>query len=272
MKIAGYEQDGQTMAGLVDAEGSVRALGPLEAFWNDPKAALERPGEAVGALSRLGERPAIPLSARVICIGLNYRKHAEETGMAIPTVPIVFARWANTLAVSGTPAPRVDDKFDYECELGAVIGKRMFRVTPEQAKAGIFGYAAFNDLSARDLQMQTPQWILGKNTDASGPITPIVTADAVGDPADGLRISTRVNGKTVQDSTTADMIFTVPELIAHLSQAMTLEPGDLIVTGTPSGVAMATGNYLQDGDTVEVEIERIGTVSTPIVAAPAPVF
>lgn len=272
MKIAGYTQNGHVMAGLVDGNGAVRPLGPLERFWADPQAALAQPGDAAGALSELGEQPAIPRGAKVICIGLNYRKHAEETGSPIPTVPIVFARWASTLTVSGTPAPRVDDKFDYECELGVVIGKRMFRVTPDQAAGGVFGYAAFNDLSARSFQMQTPQWIMGKNSDASGPITPIVTADEVGDPAGGLRISTRVNGKTVQDSTTADMIFTVPELIAHLSQVMTLEPGDLIVTGTPSGVAMATGNYLQDGDVVEVEIERIGVVSTPIVAAPAAVF
>jgi 2,4-diketo-3-deoxy-L-fuconate hydrolase len=185
---------------------------------------------------------------------------------------VVFGRWANTLCVDGTPAPAIDPKFDWECELGVVIGRRMFRVDKEQGLKGVFGYCAFNDLSARTFQLQTPQWTLGKNSAASGPMSEIVTSDVTGDPGLGLRICTRVNGETMQDSTTADMIFSVGELVAHLSQALILEPGDLIVTGTPSGVGMARGKFLKAGDVVEVEIEKIGVVRTPIIALPEPIF
>ncbi|MEH3098931.1 fumarylacetoacetate hydrolase family protein [Sphingomonas adhaesiva] len=269
MKIVAFEHDDAVQVGTVDEDGQVSARGEIAAFWRDPHAALAGTGTSVGPLAALRQRPAAPPTARVICVGLNYRRHAEETNLPIPTVPVIFARWANTLAVDGDGAPAIGDKFDWEAELGAVVGRRLFRATADQAKAAVLGYFAFNDLSARDYQMQTAQWILGKNSDASGPMSAIVTADAVGDPAAGLRISTRVNGAVRQDSSTADMIFTVPELLAHVSQAMTLYPGDVIVTGTPEGVGMATSEFLHPGDEVEVEIERIGRVRTTIVAAPA---
>lgn len=270
MKIAAYDKDGETMMGIVDPNGEVRPICDQTTFWNDPAAALAgAASQSVGLLSSLDERPAVPPTAKVICVGLNYRKHAIETGSPIPETPVIFSRWASTLSTDGVPAPRVDDKFDWEVELGAVIGRRMFRANVEEARSGVFGYATFNDISARSFQIMTSQWTLGKNSDASGPMSPIVTADEVGDPAEGLRITTLVNGKMVQDSTTSDMIFTVPEVIQHLTQVMTLEPGDFIVTGTPSGVGMATGDYLQVGDVVEVEIEKIGKVRTPISAPPA---
>lgn len=269
MKVAAFQQGEDVIVGVVDPDGTVRSAGEINAFWRDPQAALRAvKQDAVGGLDTLQQRPAVPLTARVICVGLNYRLHAQETGSPIPTVPIIFARWACTLSTDGEPAPQIGEKFDWEVELGAVIGRRMFRVTAEQASAGIFGYVAFNDLSAREFQMETPQWTMGKNSDASGPMSPIVTPDETGDPADGLRVTTRVNGETMQDSTTADMIFSVPELIAHVSKVMTLEPGDLIVTGTPSGVGLATGRFLKPGDEVEIEVERIGRVRTPIVETP----
>jgi 2,4-diketo-3-deoxy-L-fuconate hydrolase len=230
------------------------------------------PGKTVGKLASLEQRPAVPETARVICIGLNYRLHAQEAKAEIPTVPVVFGRWPNTLTCDGDPAPAVDEKFDWEAELGVVIGRELFRVSEEQAAAGVFGYVAFNDLSARHYQLQTPQWTFGKNTEASGPMTPIVTKDEVGDPASpGLRIRTWVNGDIMQDSVTSDMIFHVPALIAHLSQALRLNPGDLIVTGTPQGVGIARGRFLKPGDVVEVEVERVGRIRTPIVGMPPPV-
>lgn len=267
MRIAGYTQDGRVLAGLVGADGSVRPLGDIDAFWRDPAVALAAPGPAVGMLADLAECPAVPSGAQVLCVGLNYRLHAIESHMPIPTIPVIFSRWARTLTAGGAPAPAIEEKFDWECELGVVIGRPLFRADEAEAEAGIFGYCAFNDLSARSFQLQTPQWTMGKNSPASGPMSAIVSADEVGDPAQGLRITTRVNGRTMQDSTTADMIFTVPQLIAHISQAIALAPGDLIVTGTPSGVGLASGEFLKPGDIVEVEVEKIGVVRTPIIAA-----
>lgn len=267
MKIVAYEDGEVTMIGRVDADGSVRAIAPRDQFWRDPQAALAAPlGDSVGPLSSLEERPTPPSTAKVICVGLNYRKHAIESNLPIPEVPVIFARWASTLSVDGASTPAVDEKFDWEVELGAVVGRSMFRVSAQEAADGVFGYVAFNDLSARTFQMQSPTWTLGKNTPASGPMSPIVTADEVGDPADGLRLTTRVNGTLVQDSTTSDMIFTIPQIIAHVTQVLALTPGDLIITGTPPGVGMASGNFLKPGDTVEVEVEKIGKVRTPIVA------
>jgi 2,4-diketo-3-deoxy-L-fuconate hydrolase len=270
MKITAFRQGDRTVVGVVDAEGGVRTLDEIETFWRDPQGKLSAGGgEAVGSRGDIDERPAVPPSAKVICVGLNYRLHAIEAKLPIPEVPVIFSRWASTLTTDGRPTPQVEEKFDWEGELGAVIGRRMFRVSAEQAMRGIFGYVAFNDLSARSFQVQTPQWTMGKNSPASGPMSPIVTCDEVGDPAKGLRLTTQVNGELMQDSTTADMIFNVPAVIAFVSQVIELAPGDLIITGTPSGVGFATGRFLKPGDEVVVEIERIGRVRTPIVAAPA---
>lgn len=268
MKIVAYELGDETMIGAVGQDEVVTQLSEIGAFWTDPTASLGRGGAVAGSLRALKQKPAVPPTARVICVGLNYRLHAAEAKAAIPETPVIFGRWARSLAADGDPAPVVEEKFDWEGELGVVIGRRMFRVDARQAMAGIFGYAACNDLSARTFQLQTSQWTLGKNSDASCPMSAIVTAQDVGDPGSGLRLVTRVNGKTVQDSTTADMIFSVGEIIAHVSQVMTLRPGDLIITGTPSGVGLALGWFLKPGDVVEVEIEKIGMVRTPIVAPP----
>lgn len=267
MKIAAFAQGDRTFIGAVGDDGAVYALDEIGSFWRDPDKKLSGArGEAVGKLGEIDERPVVPLQAKVICVGLNYRLHAQEANAPIPQIPVIFSRWASTLSVNGQPAPQIEEKFDWEGELGVVIGRPTFRVSKEQAADAVFGYAAFNDLSARTFQMQTGQWSMGKNSPASGPMSPIVTADEVGDPAKGLRLTTRVNGEVMQDSTTADMIFTVPEVIAHVSQVIALDPGDLIITGTPSGVGLASGRYLRPGDEVVVEIERVGEVRTPIVA------
>lgn len=265
MKLTAIVQDNRTIVAAVEPEG-LRPLGEMEAFWSDPAAKMaQRPGDLIDP-SQVRQVPAVPRTAQVICVGLNYRHHAEEAGMPIPSVPVIFSRWARTLTTDGDAAPAIEEKFDWEGELGVVIGRRMFRVDAAEGLDGVFGYVAFNDLSGRTFQTQTSQYTMGKNSDASGPMSAITSRDAVGDPAKGLRLITRVNDAVKQDSTTADMIFSVGEIIAFITQVMTLEPGDLIVTGTPSGVGMALGQFLKPGDVVEVEIEGVGKVRTPIVA------
>jgi 2-keto-4-pentenoate hydratase/2-oxohepta-3-ene-1,7-dioic acid hydratase in catechol pathway len=266
MKIVAYEADGRVHIGAVQGDESIASIADIDAFWSSPGQLGTGAGSKKIPLSGLRLRPAVPKSARIICVGLNYRAHALESKAPIPTIPVIFGRWGCTLVVDGDPVPAMEEKFDWEGELGVVIGQSLFRVGPEEGLAGVFGYAAFNDLSCRSFQLQTSQWTLGKNSDRSGPMSAIVTADTVGDPRRGLRLMTRVNGETFQDSSTDDMIFSVGEIISHVSQVMTLEPGDLIVTGTPAGVGMARGKFLKPGDEVEVEIEKIGSVRTPIVA------
>jgi 2-keto-4-pentenoate hydratase/2-oxohepta-3-ene-1,7-dioic acid hydratase in catechol pathway len=273
MRLVGFEGADGVMIGRVDESGALFPIAQREAFWRDIDGAMAA-ARATGGLT-LGEarqRPAVPLGARVICVGLNYRKHAQESGGPIPTVPIIFARWWASLASDGDLVPAIEERFDWEGELGVVIGKPMFRVDAKAGLAGVFGYCAFNDLSARTFQFETPQWTLGKNSELSGPMGSIVTADEVGDPGDGLRLTTRRNGEIVQDDTTADMIFSVGAIIAHVSRVMRLNPGDLIATGTPSGVGAARKPpvFLAPGDLVEVEIEKVGKVANPIVAPPPP--
>jgi len=272
MKVVGFEHNGQLMIGAMLDDGSVEPLGPMEQFWSGPQASLpaDRARKSLAPASQLRLRPTVPPWARVICIGLNYRQHALEANHPIPKVPVVFARWAKTLAVEGDPVPAIEDQFDWEGELGVVIGRRMFRVNAQRGLAGVFGYCAFNDLSGRAYQTQTSQFTMGKNSDASGPMSYVVPAESVGDPSAGLHQTTRVKGELRQDAYTSDMIFNVGEIIAHVSQVMTLDPGDLIITGTPSGVGFSTGTFLRPGDVVEVEIEKIGRVRSPIVAPAAP--
>jgi 2,4-didehydro-3-deoxy-L-rhamnonate hydrolase len=273
MKLAGYEQEGEIVVGAVADDGTVTPLGQREAFWSAPRS--DAPAAAGGLrLAELRQRPAIPVQARIACIGLNYRKHAEEGGAAIPEIPVVFARWTASTIADGDPIWHVESRLDWEAELGIVIGRPMYKVPAERALDGVFGYCVYNDVSARRYQRQSQQWAMGKNGECSGPMSMITTADEVGDPADGLRIGTHVNGVTMQDSTTADMIFSCRQLIAYLSEVMVLRPGDLIITGTPEGVGFARNPpvYLQPGDTVECEIERVGTVTNKVIAAPDPIL
>lgn len=215
--------------------------------------------------------PPVTPSARVICIGLNYRAHAAEGKFEVPDHPTVFGRWTASLSVSDRPAPVPANEpgLDWEGEVAAVIGAELTDVDETVAAQGILGYASFNDLTARVAQKLTAQWTLGKNADRSGPIGPIITADEVGDLRDGLRVQTRVNGEVVQDGNTRDMIFSVPDLVSRISRTFTLNPGDVIATGTPEGVGYVRTPawFLHPGDVVEVDVERLGMVRTPIVAS-----
>jgi 2-keto-4-pentenoate hydratase/2-oxohepta-3-ene-1,7-dioic acid hydratase in catechol pathway len=212
----------------------------------------------------------VPRPNKVICIGLNYRDHAEESGLQLPDVPILFPKYANSVIGPNAPIvlPPETAEPDYEAELGVVIGRRASRVSERDALAHVAGYTCMNDVSARDLQGLTSQWMLGKAIDTFLPCGPwIVTADEIPDPQD-LAIRLRLNGEELQSSSTAQMLFGVAELIAFISRTMALDPGDLIATGTPPGVGFARTPpvWLRDGDLVEVDIEGIGTLSNPVVA------
>jgi 2-keto-4-pentenoate hydratase/2-oxohepta-3-ene-1,7-dioic acid hydratase in catechol pathway len=202
-----------------------------------------------------------------VCVGLNYRDHAEESGMAIPERPLLFAKWPNSLIGPGRPIvlPEQSHEVDYEAELGVVIGTRAWRVAVADALGHVDGYVCANEVSARDIQFADGQWTRGKSFDTFGPVGPMVSADQVSDPQ-ALRIRCLVNRDVVQDSSTAQMIFTVAELIAFISDGITLEPGDLILTGTPAGVGWARKPplFLADGDEVTVEIEGVGSLTNPV--------
>jgi len=217
--------------------------------------------------------PCVASPGKIICVGLNYRRHAVESGMAIPTSPVLFPKYSNTIAASGEqivlPAAAVE--YDYEAELGVVIGKRAKNVSEQEALKYVIGYCNLNDLSARDLQFRTSQWLLGKTLDQFLPIGPyLVTAEEVRDPQ-ALAIRCWVNGALRQNSSTADMIFSVAYLVSYLSQYMTLEPGDVIATGTPEGVVfgMQEKQWLKPGDEVSIEIAGLGqltnTMGAPVV-------
>ncbi len=208
-------------------------------------------------------------SGKIIGIGLNYRDHAREANMPVPVRPILFAKYANTIVGPGEPVvrPAGVTQLDYEAELGVIIGSRARRVPLASALEHVFGYACTNDISARDLQFQDSQWQPGKTCDTFLPFGPyVVTAEAVPDPQN-LRIRTLINGEVCQDSNTAQMVFSVAELIHRLSQTITLEPGDLILTGTPHGVGLARKPqpyWLQAGDRMRVEIEGLGALENPV--------
>jgi 2-keto-4-pentenoate hydratase/2-oxohepta-3-ene-1,7-dioic acid hydratase in catechol pathway len=214
--------------------------------------------------------PSVPNPGKIVCVGLNYRKHAEETGAAIPTSPVLFSKFSNTVAGPDEDVPLTDaaTQYDYEVELAVVMGETARRVSEADALDKVFGYAAANDVSARDLQNRTSQWLLGKTMDKFMPIGPyLVTADEVRDPQK-LAIRTWLNGDLRQNSNTDDMIFPVAELIAYISRHFTLEPGDVIITGTPEGVilGMEEKRWMVPGDVVEVEVEGLGKLRNRMVA------
>jgi acylpyruvate hydrolase len=230
------------------------------------------PGAARRPLGGVELRAPIPRPGKILCLGLNYAAHAKEGGNEVPEHPTVFVRVTTSLVAPGAPVvrPRVSEQLDYEVELVIVIGARCHDVAEDQALAHVFGYTIMNDVSVRDYQRRTSQWTLGKNFDGSGPMGPaIVTADELPAGARGLGIRTRLNGELLQDGNTADMVFPVPRIVALLSQVMTLEPGDVIATGTPSGVGHARRPplWMKPGDVVTCEIDGIGTLSNPIVDA-----
>jgi 2-keto-4-pentenoate hydratase/2-oxohepta-3-ene-1,7-dioic acid hydratase in catechol pathway len=208
------------------------------------------------------ERPG-----KIICVGLNYRRHAEEQGAQAPEQPMLFAKWATALTGPGDPIvlPPISSKVDYEAELGVVIGARVKGVGVENALEAVRGYLCANDVSARDLQRADGQFTRSKSLDTFCPVGELVPAAEVPDPQ-ALRIRCVVNGEVRQDSTTADMIFGVAELIAFVSEAITLEPGDLLLTGTPEGVGLFRDPpvFLADGDEVTIEIEGLPSLTNPV--------
>ena len=234
---------------------------------NDPDA----PGMFQVAAVDLG--PPIPDPDKILCIGINYADHANESGIAQFDVPVFFAKFRNSLTGPTSPIrlPQVSSQIDYEGELAVIMGARCKEVSEQEALRYVAGYTLMNDVSARDLQWQTSQWIAGKALDTFAPMGPgMVPAFAIPDPQ-ALTLSTRVNGQLVQHASTATMIFSVAAIIAFLSSLMTLEPGDIIATGTPSGVGFTRTppQFLLEGDVVEVEIGGIGQLRNPVEGARA---
>lgn len=272
MRIVGYlTPTGERHLAAREGEHLI-PLGPVAAFWADPAAGAARAASEPARIpvASVALAHPVPDAARVLCLGLNYVAHAAEGRFEPPTKPVIFGRWTPSLVPDGTAAPVPIDEagLDWEGEIAAVVGAPIAIADADTARAAVFGYAAFNDLSARRAQKLTAQWTLGKNSDNSGPIGDLVTADEVGDLRDGLRVRTIVNGETMQDGNTRDMIFELGEVLALVSRTMTLNPGDVIVTGTPEGVGYVRTPpvLLVPGDTVTIEVERIGSVTTPIVA------
>ena len=205
---------------------------------------------------------------KIVCVGLNYKDHAEEQGADLPAAPLLFAKFTTTLIGPGDPIviPSLVTKCDYEAELGVVIGRTIRGVSKENAFEAVAGYVVANDVSARDLQFADGQWTRGKSPDTFCPVGPLVPASEVSDPH-ALGIRAILNGDTVQDSTTANLIFGIDEVIAYITQTTTLEEGDLILTGTPAGVGVFSDpqRLLQPGDEITIEIDGVGSITNPVV-------
>jgi 2-keto-4-pentenoate hydratase/2-oxohepta-3-ene-1,7-dioic acid hydratase in catechol pathway len=271
VRLVGYNQNGRRLIGSVSND-LVTPLGDVEDFYQS--GGTLKPSGAAIPLAELELVPFVPVTSRVFCVGINYKMHAAEAmevaGIDEPPVPMIFGRWESTLVTDGTPVPVPpnEDGLDWEAELAAVIKDEVWGATEHDALAHVLGYTAFNDLSARRKQAETLQFTLGKNADRSGPIGPVlVTADEIADHAN-LRLTTRVNGETMQDANTGEMINNLAKIIAYITDTVTLKAGDVIATGTPGGVGMSfkPARLLGPGDEVEVEVESIGTIRTPIVA------
>jgi 2-keto-4-pentenoate hydratase/2-oxohepta-3-ene-1,7-dioic acid hydratase in catechol pathway len=288
MKLITFEHEGHARVGalhdaeVVDFESAWGDRGPapsslLELLRGGPTALGE--ARAVDAAASKSARlplksvrllSPLPRPTKVLCVGLNYRDHAEETGQPIPKVPIFFTKAPTS--VIGPEAPIVlpvdSEQVDYEAEVAIVIGSRCRRADPAAAREAVAGYTIMNDVSARDWQFRTSQWFIGKTFDTFGPMGPaLVTADEVGDPH-VLDVSLRLNGNVMQRSNTRHLIFGVTDLVVELSRVMTLEPGDVIATGTPGGVGFIRKPpvFLRPGDHVEISVARVGTLSNPVVA------
>lgn len=273
MKLVTYSVGGgETRVGSLEGE-EIRPLGnPGESMVEFiERGGSPEPGEDTVALSEARLRAPVSRPEKIIGIGLNYEDHAAETGAPIPEKPIVFAKYPNTIVGPGEAIriPPITRQADYEAELAVVIGRAARNVSESEALECVFGYTNCNDVSSRDLQFsEGGQWVRSKSIDTFCPIGPyIATRDEIEDPQD-LSVRCVLNGETVQDGTTAKMIFTVAQLIAFLSEAMTLVPGDIITTGTPPGVGMARDPqlWLKDGDEVTIEIEGLGSLTNPVTA------
>ncbi|CAH2601579.1 Fumarylacetoacetate hydrolase family protein [Rhodovastum atsumiense] len=251
--------------------------GSLESLVAGGAEALAAAGRALAAAPEINEAEAVflpPLRApgKIICVGLNYAAHSAESGFTPPSYPTIFARFASSLVGHGAPIirPRQSDQLDFEGEFVAVIGRAGRDIPRHSALDHVVGYSLFNDASIRDYQFRTPQWTVGKTFDATGAFGPwLVTADTLPPGCAGLRLQTRLNGETVQDASTDDLIFDVATLVSLLSEVCTLECGDIIVTGTPAGVGFARKPplWMQPGDVCEVAMEGLGTLRNGVTAA-----
>jgi acylpyruvate hydrolase len=287
MRFLTFNSAGARGIGVMTGSGEVRGLlqgdqgypGDLSALIGQGDESLRSAGKMLAGARPFDPTEILwlpPLAAppKIICIGLNYAAHAAEGGLQTPTYPSVFVRFNTTLIGHRAPLlrPRESIQFDYEVELVAVIGRAGRRISKQAALSHVIGYSVFNDASIRDYQKRTPQWTVGKNFDGTGAFGPfLVTHDEVPSGGKGLRLQTRLNGRTLQDASTADLIFDVATLISLLSEACTLQPGDLLVTGTPSGVGFTRKPplFMKAGDVCEVEVEGLGTLVNPVVDDPA---
>lgn len=270
MKLMTYRKDG--------AEGvaAMRGAGWVDLGPTDLLTALDAPDlpQRVAAapvldLATVKVLPPIPRPGKIICVGLNYADHAAESPYDAPTYPTLFPRFTTSLIADGDPIirPRVSHELDFEGELVAVIGTTGRNIPKAKATSHVAAYSIFNDGSVRDFQFKAPQWTVGKNFDDTGAFGPyVVTADELPDGATGLHLETRLNGQVVQSASTSDLLFPVADLISIISEAITLEAGDVIVTGTPAGIGWARTPklFMKPGDVVEVEIEGIGILRNPI--------
>lgn len=264
----------QTQAGILDAGGLLgrEALEMRELLAEGLLDELRERAGAGGETVEAGPpaQPPVPDPDKIVCIGLNYRSHAAEAGIDPPEVPAIFAKFRNALTGDGSEValPAASEKVDYEAEVAVVIGSRCSEVDPDAAIEHVAGYTLLNDLSARDLQFATPQWMPGKVFDGSAPCGPaLVTPDEAG-AHDSIEFRLELNGETMQEASTSDLIFSVPELVSHLSRWMTLEPGDIISTGTPSGVGSVRDPrvWLKPGDEIAITSPTLGHLETRIAA------
>ena len=283
MRFAAYRQNG--VEGLAAAEGEGPFHGFAATHSKHPgsladlvargsehlraagRALLEGPELDLGAVDLL---PPLPAPPKIVCIGLNYADHSAESGFKVPDYPTVFGRFASSLIGHGAPIvrPRVSEQLDYEGEFVAVIGRGGRDIPKARALDHVVAYSLFNDASIRDYQFKAPQWTVGKNFDDTGAFGPyLVTADELPPGCQGLRLQTRLNGEVVQSASTDELVFDVATLVSLLSEAFTFEPGDVIVTGTPSGVGLARKPplWMKPGDICEVELEGIATLRNPVV-------
>ena len=276
VRLVSYASEAAPRAGVLQGDGVLDAWDALggggegmrELLASGRIAELERAAGDPLPLSEVELLAPVPDPEKIIGIGLNYRAHAAEAGLEPPESPTFFAKFANALRPDGTTValPAASEKVDYEAEIAFVVGRRAKDVAEADAIDHLAGYTLFNDLSARDLQFATPQWMPGKVFDGAAPCGPaIVTPDEAG-PADALGIALDLNGERMQESSTADLVFSIPALVAHLSSLMTLEPGDIVATGTPAGVGGARDPsvWLRPGDEVVVSSPQLGRLVTRI--------
>lgn len=276
------KRDGGTGVAVVDGDAVIDLSAADPLFAGDLMPVIEAGASAVEAARRaMGSAPRLPLNdveralplahpPKIFCLGLNYVDHAKEGGHAVPDYPALFMRTIGSIVPHGTPMvrPLCSERFDYEAEFMAVIGKGGRHISEADALDHVFGYTLFNDGSIRDYQRKTTQWTPGKNFDRSGSTGPdVLTTDELPAGCVGLRIQSRLNGKVLQDANTSDMVFSVAQTIAAISEFSALEAGDLIAMGTPDGVGHARTPplWMKQGDTIEIEVEQFGVLSNPIV-------